>query len=91
MTLIRARIADHPEMTGVSSVVVFGHRLTRDFSEIEVSEEVMRKLVGNATIEVMVKKPPVEAAKVEPPAKPAEAPKPAAVPAAPQPAPSPQG
>lgn len=54
---IRARIAaEHPDMTSIQSVTVFGHELTRDYAEITVSDEVFAKLKGNSTIDVLVKK-----------------------------------
>lgn len=44
-------------MAGVSSVTVFGNELTREFAEIEVSDEILAKLKGNPSIEVLVRKP----------------------------------
>jgi hypothetical protein len=55
MTTIRARLNDAAE--GVSSSVVFGNELTRDYAEIEVSDEVLAKLKGNPTIDVLIRTP----------------------------------
>lgn len=58
MPVVKARIAaDNEEVAGVMSVTVFGHELTRDYAEIEVSDSVLTKLNGNLTIEVLVRKP----------------------------------
>lgn len=68
MAPIKARIAaGNEDMAGVMSVSVFGHELTRDFAEIEVSDEVLAKLKGNPAIEVMVRKPKADPAPVAAP------------------------
>jgi hypothetical protein len=64
MQTIKARIAaDHEAMRDVHATTVYGHDLTKDYAEIEVSDEVLAKFKGNPTIEVLVKGSPVPKAK----------------------------
>lgn len=72
MPVVKARIAAENEaVAGVMSVTVFGHELTRDYAEIEVSDAVLAKLKGNPCIEALVRKPAE-------PVKPATPPQPSA-------------
>lgn len=71
MQTIRARISgDHDEMRDVHGVSVFGHSIGKEFSEIEVTDEVLAKLKGNPAIEVQVKKAAAPAPAPAPEAKP---------------------
>jgi hypothetical protein len=71
MATIKARIAaDNPEMDGVQSVSVFGNVLSREYAEIDVSDDVFAKLKGNPSVDVLVRKgKAAEPAPVEPEAK----------------------
>lgn len=58
MTTVRVRIApDCPEMKDIRAVTVYGFVVTREYSEVEITDDVLAKLKTNPTFETLVRAP----------------------------------